>query len=166
MTSYELLKQEMKRRGLTDAQCTSKTAAVVLDIVCQTGMKYTQERDDIIKRENEWDNIRFEKARIESEREAIKSQWQKIDSYVDNLKSYVDVFYKALEETETSEGRDALKRAQMFVNTVDVNTKYDNTAYIIGLASILSCGKTGAIDELRKINKEIPIEVRYPCKRC
>ena len=44
----------------------------------------------------------------------------------------------------------------MFIDSVDVATKYDNTAYIIGLASILSNGSMDAIAELRKINNKLP----------
>ena len=44
----------------------------------------------------------------------------------------------------------------MFINSTDVNTKYDNTAYIIGLASILS-GDTNSspIAQLKKINPKL-----------
>jgi hypothetical protein len=44
----------------------------------------------------------------------------------------------------------------MFVNTVSVETKYDNTAFIIGLAAILSNGRINPISELKKINKKLP----------
>ena len=57
---------------------------------------------------------------------------------------------------DNEEGRDTMRIAQMFVNMVDVDTKYDNTAYIIGLAAILSRGGISAIDELKKINKKLP----------
>ena len=49
-----------------------------------------------------------------------------------------------------------MRRAQMFVNSVDVETKYDNTAFIVALGAILSDGKIGAIEELRKINPRMP----------
>ena len=49
-----------------------------------------------------------------------------------------------------------MRIARMFVNMVDVDTKYDNTAYIIGLAAILSRGGINAIGELKKINKKLP----------
>ena len=66
------------------------------------------------------------------------------------------VFFQAVEECETLEGKDTLKKAQMFVNTVNLNTKYDNTAFIIGLASILAQGNVAPIEELRKINPDVP----------
>ena len=95
---------------------------------------------------------------------ACKSELQQIIQMVDSVadkhyqetRNYIDVFLKAISDCETQEARDALRTAQMFINSVSVDTKYDNTAFIIGLASILSQGKTGAIDELRKINPKIP----------
>ena len=80
----------------------------------------------------------------------------KWDGYIKEWEEYVDKFNKSLEECETAEGRDTLRTAQMFVNTVDIETCYDRTAYIIGLASILSNGRMSAIDELKKINKNLP----------
>lgn len=45
-----------------------------------------------------------------------------------------------------------MRRVQVFKNEVKIDTKYDNTAYIIALGAILSDGAIGAIDELKKIN--------------
>ena len=68
---------------------------------------------------------------------------------------YIKKFLDSIEKCETAEARDTMKTAQMFVNSVDVDTKYDNTAFIIGLASILSNGQINGIDELKKINKNM-----------
>jgi hypothetical protein len=43
----------------------------------------------------------------------------------------------------------------MFVNSVNIDSKYDNTAFIVGLAAILSNGECGAISELKKINPKL-----------
>ena len=48
-----------------------------------------------------------------------------------------------------------MRAAQVFVNAVSVDTKYDNTAFIIGLAAILSKNGIGAMDELKKINSKV-----------
>ena len=77
---------------------------------------------------------------------------------------YVENFFTALETCETDKGRDALRAAQMFVNSVTIDSKYDNTAFIIGLASILSQGNVGPIEELKKINNKIPSPVKW-CNR-
>lgn len=51
------------------------------------------------------------------------------------------LFGKSLEAMETPEARDQLKTAQLFTNTVKIQSKENNTAYIQGLAQIL-CGLT------------------------
>lgn len=60
-------------------------------------------------------------------------------------KSYIDEFNSALEQCETAEGRDTMRLAQMFVNTVNIESAENNTAYINGLACILSNGKCGSL---------------------
>ena len=37
-----------------------------------------------------------------------------------------------------------------------VNTKYDNTAFIVGLAALLEGTRLNAVAELKKINKGLP----------
>ena len=167
VTGLDYLKEEMLKRGYTKQQTESKTVLAVLEILSESNGRYS----DMNRLENEIKDLERKKANLEStiaeyERKAricrsdLESIVQTINAEADKKykaqKEYIDSFFKALDECETQEARDALKTAQMFVNTVDVNTKYDNTAYIIGLASILSQGKTASIDELRKINSKIP----------
>ncbi len=156
MTGLECLKEEMKRRGMNQAQCDSKVAAVVLDILSESGTQFTQEWQDKKDLDDAWYAIEREKNGLHCEEIRLGKARKEIEDYAKNVQDYVERFFAGLAECETDEGRDAMKRAQMFVNTVDPKTAYDNTAFIIGLASILSGGKTAAIDELRKINKKIP----------
>lgn len=160
MTGLECLKKELLARGCSKAQLQSKVIPIILDIVAHSGEQYQQidglqeeikklekRRDDIagqVKRQEV--NFEFIKGRIDDIR---KREWLEAPEYVQE-------FYKALENCETDNGRDAMRCAQMFVNSVSVDTKYDNTAFIIGLSAILSCGKVAAVRELNKINKRIP----------
>lgn len=82
------------------------------------------------------------------------TKW-KMNDYIESYASRGKQPYKALDECETAGGKDMLRLAQMFVNSVDVNSKYDNTAYIIGLAGILSGNKVAPIPELKKINRKL-----------
>lgn len=155
MTGIECLKAEMKARGCTTAQINSKVVCTVLDIISNSGDKYTKAWQDelIIERQIDVAKGRLRRATNELERtkyetEALKKKW-------DEMRTYAEKFNDALAAGETPEARDTMRRAQMFVNSVDVNSKYDNTAYIIGLAAILSDGKCGAIDELKKINPKL-----------
>ena len=163
MTGLDCLREELEKRGLNKAQINSKVAAVVLDVVAQSGDKYTQmwkSEEETSKRECDALNTIMQaehkeielNARIERAERALelcKEKKRQIESYVSKM-------CEALENCETPEGRDTMRIAQMFVNTVNVDTKYDNTAYIIGLAAILSMGGISPIDELKKINKKLP----------
>ena len=189
MTGLDCLKAEMLKRGFTKQQTESKTVVGVLEILTEANGRYS----DMSRLEEEIKQLEYKKYNLEEtsaryEREVLIYQ-NNLNSYIQTIKDeadnaykaqkdYIDLFFKALDGCETPEARDTLKIAQMFVNTVDVDTKYDNTAYIIGLASILSQGKTAPIDELRKINRKIPkfewwgrqslnggVGEKQPCKR-
>lgn len=163
MTGLECLKEEMLKRGCTKGQIDSKLVPIVLDIVAQSGGVY----QDIAKLQDDYE---YQKKRVlamereheksaaayERERRSMQSELRALQDKKRSDLAYIDEFNRALSDCETPEGRDIMRAAQMFVQTVDVDTKYDNTAYIVGLASILSGGHVGAINELRKINKKIP----------
>lgn len=163
MTGLDCLREEMEKRGLSKVQIESKTAAVVLDIVANAGNKYEEiqkQETDATKRLKEIeDSIREHEKDIEYYKRLLskwESEIEKARECRKHCEDYIDEFNKSISECETPEGRDAMRIAQMYVNSVNVDTKYDNTAYIIGLASILSKGNINAIGELQKINKKLP----------
>lgn len=163
MTGLDCLREEMEKRGLKKVQIESRTAAVVLDILANSGDKYEQmqknESDKSAKLKSIESEVRWHEQQLRYLKKAV-DEWnkeaEKAREHRKHCEAYIDEFNKSLQECETAEGRDAMRTAQMFVNTVSVDTKYDNTAYIIGLASILSNWNTNAIDQLKKINKELP----------
>lgn len=159
MTGFDALREELKNRGCNSAQCESKVVGVVLDIVSNNKDLYSklqEEEQTETKRLREIENeIKFTRNKLRS----IQFQCDKLMRDKEWMVDYIQRFNEALAECETPEGRDAMKRAQVFVNSVSVDTKYDNTAFIIGLSAILSEGKIGSIQELKKINPKIP-EVR------
>lgn len=167
MTGLDCLKQELRNRGYKQQQIESKIVVDILDILANSDGKYS----DIHKLEHYIRTMDGEIASMnaqyaKSKRRAAEFE-QKKDEIVKEIndraelcikekKEYIDKFFQAIEECETPEGKDTLKKAQMFVNTVNLNTKYDNTAFIIGLASILAQGNVAPIEELRKINPDVP----------
>lgn len=163
MTGLDCLREEMQKRGLSKAQIESGTAAVVLDILANSGTKYTKmwkEEFDKSKRLKSIEgDIRDSKRELEQLRAVIakceKEEKQALE-HRKHCEDYIDEFNKSIMECESETGRDSMKTAQMFVNTVSVDTKYDNTAFIIGLAAILSNGHINPISELKKINKKLP----------
>lgn len=171
MTGLELFEQEMRTRGCTESQIKSKAVAIALDIISQNKNKYFE---DIRGIEKEIQSLRGEIACYRSEVEHQKSlyeyekkrldecrakQKEFFDDEYNKISEYVKAFYLALEDMETPEQRDALKTAQIFVNSVEINSKYDNTAFIDGLAAILSKGQGAELRELRKVERKIKRKV-------
>ena len=155
MNGLELLREEMKTRGCNTAQYNSKTVAIVLDILSGEGIHaftdiYQAEQDlkaiqeEIERRKRDWSRFwdRFQKRREESEAE--------IERQLDYIKGFND----AMIDAETPEARDAMRTAQVFINSVKVDSKYDNTAFINGLAAILSRGGIGALNRLQKLDPD------------
>lgn len=163
MTSLDCLREELKQRGMNKTQIESAVVAVVLDIVANSGNKYTKiyeaENDASKKLIELKDRIWHAEVELNTVKHAVevmRKEEEELRRRREHFEDYIDKFNKGLNECETAEGRDAMRTAQVYINSVDVDTKYDNTAYIIGLASILSNGKISAIEELQKINKKIP----------
>ena len=169
-TGVDLLRQELIKRGYTKQQAHSKVVMGVLDVLANAGTTYedledaeemlrsvkrqvyqiTPELSDLQrKRSMLWDEIQNLNATIN------QRVWAQLSKVVSEQRDYLKEVMRTLEECETPEGRDTLRKAQMFVNTVDVDTKYDNTAYIIGLSAILSGGKVAPVKQLKKINTKL-----------
>lgn len=163
MTGLDCLRDEMKKRGMTKSQIESNVVAVMLDILANSENKYSEmwrtEAHETERLKEIRKDIRSEEwtlGYLKRERETLEKEVASVKEQRKHCEDYIESFYKSLEKCETQEGRDALRSAQMFINTVNINSKYDNTAFIIGLASILSKGGINAIAELEKINKKLP----------
>lgn len=165
MNGLDFVREEMERRGYSKSQIESKTAAVVVDILTEGRANYLEMVDNESAETRRLESLHHQIR--EAERtvswynatiENLKMKYKGVVAQAEEAQKYIADFNLALLECETDEGRDAMRRAQVFINSVNVDTKYDNTAYIIGLAAILSDGKCGAIEELHKINPKIDIE--------
>lgn len=156
MTGLDCLYEELEKRGFKIWQAkNSKMLPAVLDILANTGTLYSDLHEartqlDILKSQCEGlkNYIHAENVRQALEEKQLRERWEAAEHYVER-------FNASLKACETEEGRDAMRAAQVFVNAVSVDTKYDNTAFIIGLAAILSKNGIGAIDELKKINSKV-----------
>lgn len=149
-TGKELLVDELRERGLTEQQIKSKAVAVVLDVIANDGTdRYlnAKEVDDEIARKNidlrnTASEIKHRKWMIEREIEALKERRDNLEKNIKAMRAefdeYVAEFGKSLEAMETPEQRDRLRTAQIFINSVKVRTDGNNTAYIHGLALLLS----------------------------
>ena len=157
--TLEEIRKKLVEHGLKEQQAKSKTVAMVLDILKGEG-------DDFLKccnleKEIQHAKVRFENARFnaviaENDYKNMKALVEdQTTIYKQKNKAYIDKFFAALNECETPEGRDALRKAQLFENSANIKTVYDNTAYINGLAAILTKGESAIVaDGLEKIDEK------------
>lgn len=168
MTGLELLKQEMLNRGATKAQTESKLVAIVLDILANTGTTYTDlaeahfdlENTKALKENTEREIVALQaeiqnmKARKSIEYRILRSEQEALEQKKAEAERYIEAFNAALENMETEEARDRLRTAQVFMNSVKIDTCYDNTAFINWFGAILAGEKTGGIEAFRKLEPE------------
>lgn len=159
MTGLDCLREELLAKGFNKQQVNSKIFLGTLEVVANSQGKYTdldRLEEDIKKLKSEAEDLNAAVRNLTYFRDTLKKQIsEKIEMEYGPIQEYIDSFFEALKECETPEGRDALKAAQVFVNSCSVNTKYDNTAYIIALGSILSKGGYYPMEELSKVNPTI-----------
>lgn len=162
MTGLDCLREELLAKGFNKQQVNSRIFLGTLEVVANSQGKYTdldRLEKDIKELKSEVEDLNEAVRNLTDLRNTLKTQLsEKIEMEYRPIQEYIDSFFEALKECETPEGRDALKAAQVFVNSCSVNTKYDNTAYIIALGSILSKGGYYPMEELSKVN---PIIRKY-----
>ena len=169
MLDLERLRKDLvEKKGCSKAQANSRAVAKVLDLLTDSGDRYETLDDIESKITSRTESLKYLQERYESSRERVKEISEKIneikadvnktaDARYKQIKEYIDSFYKSLEECETPKGRDLLKVAQVYVNTVQVRTGADNTAFILGLAAILSGGKIATGNEIKKVDPKVPV---------
>ena len=164
----ELLREEMLKRGATKAQVESKKVAMALDILANTGTAYS----DLAKAEEDYklldarrrslkkeidaleDRRSYEYIVLQLEQDKLADKTREAEEHFAEMKSYIEQFNAALESMETEEARDRLRTAQVFVNSIEVKTAYDNTAYINWFGAILAGDKVGGLESFKKINPD------------
>lgn len=166
-SGLECLREEMRKRGCSEQQTNSKAVAIVLDILASANANGEMHiYQDIQTAETQLSNVEREISFALSklgtvERDLVIKKSSAIDEIKQlevakaELDNYIEDFKKSLLECETAEGRDRLRAAQMYINTVTVKTCYDNTAFITCLGAILTGQSIGIVKELKKINPEL-----------
>lgn len=186
MTGIELMREKMLEKGMNKAQTTAKAVTVILEILAESQghefldiwekEKETEElekRLDLLKSSaknyaegalREKKDYYFWKEKAKNAHQEWIDKTEKLEVELEtkrnriiaDTKEYMEKFNKMLTACETEQGRDMLRTAQFFVNNVNIDTKYDNTAYIAGLAAILSKGSINSLEALSKINTKLP----------
>ncbi len=158
MTGLECLQDELVKCGFSRQQAKSKTVVATLNILAGSNGKFL-EIDRLLEEESSLkirvEDLKRQVVQIQQTRDSlVASLKREEESFNNDVQAYVQRFYEALWNCETKEGRDVLRMAQLFMNTVSIDTVYDNTAFINGLASILTRGNACNIDQLKPISKQ------------
>lgn len=172
----EMFRTKAREAGIRETIINSKCFETCLMFCIEAGegitgidfMKWKDEVEaDVVRREAE---VSDREHRVNQRENEIAWRDQFVNSGIKRLLTESNSELKArqdelrellakLDECETAESRDLMKRAQLFIDSVNVETKYDNTAYIAALGAILSApGSFDCIGELKKINRKVPFE--------
>lgn len=166
--SRKFLQEELRALGAKENQINSKVVDYMLTALTnnRSFLESFDIQQEIDERKRELRGIEHditEKRRYMAELgEYHTSTLNLISERKQSLEKYIDDFNNSLNNTETPEGRDRLRAAQYFVNSVKIESKYDNTAFIGGLAAILCGAQIDPVGELRKINPRLFISELEP----
>ena len=166
--SRKCLQEELRRLGAKENQINSKIVDYMLTALTndESFLESFDIQQEIIERKRELrgieQDIKQKRQYMAELGENYKSTLNMISERKQSLEKYAEDFNNSLNNTETSEGRDHLRAAQYFVNSVDRKSKYDNTAFIVGLAAILCGAQIDPVGELRKINPRLFISELEP----
>lgn len=169
-SDLDRIREALRKKGLYGQQLYTKTLPVLLDVIAEKSLDCNGSPFlDIYEAERKLKDLNTQIERKTEALEELKQTEANVRKAIllarEQDYEYIESFYKSLESCETPEAKDNMRIAQMYVNSVEINTKYDNTAFIIGLASILSGGKMEPIEELKKINKKISSSFPYVIKQ-
>lgn len=162
--TYEEVKEELIRRGLPKSSVESKYVPQVLDIVYGTDffVKLSELEAEVAYQERK---LALLNRRITNASEAYTKSLYTSKEEIDGCIDYIQGWYEDLCICETPQERDKMKIAQTFVNTCEVKTCYDNTAFITGLGAILSGETMTPIETLKSINPGLFSKMEIPPKQ-
>ena len=167
MSGIELLRERLTELGLNKAATHNKavelTVAVIAngdDVDATIAFKELLDQyrisSDVLKCKQAALNDKlselsiYERSLSEKEKEISKSS-RILEEQRIQLTQMIDDFKDCLCECETAEGRDAARKAAFFIANTNVNTAYDNTAFINGLAALLSDTQSNLPDNIKKV---------------
>lgn len=172
----DCLKEELAKMGFSKSQIESKVVPAVLAIVAQDKDLYCNieaEREELHRLADAIDNLKAVWHSLDDQCEVLKKKRDALQTEYDEAfnaayvqaKHYIQSFNESLQQCETPEGRDAMKRAQVFVNSVSIDTPANNTAFIAGLATILTDGAFSYVDKLQKVEENVVERKKNPKSR-
>ena len=133
--TFEEMQSEMKKRGATRQGTNGVTARMCYDILSGAGTVF----EDILKAEKDLDEIK-------RACERARRFWSRDLEALKELERTLRELSATLQEAQTEEAKDRIRLAEYFKANCERNTKYDNTAFINGLAAILAGKKPEAAE--------------------
>ena len=166
--SLKRLREILKGLGCNGANVLSKAVTLTYGILTKCDKEQLREAERLgdeissmeyrIKQLKEQRDYALEEAKEKNLQETIRLQ--KKESELNDKAEKIEEEQKKLSElaerinnAADQETKSKIIMAQWFRDNVDVKTAYDNTAFIVGLASVL--GSPAAIDQIQEINPKL-----------
>lgn len=167
MNKLDTLREELRKRGFKEIQIKSKMVPTILDIMLNPENKYTAIWEKEINETNKLIEIQ---EKIKKSEEYLKTlndntcelsrknakTWAAIEDRIEHMQMYINEFYKTIKMCDTDEGRDTMRKIQVYLDLVDNSRSGDNAAYINGLARILSQGRLEKDFEFKRVTRNPP----------
>ena len=161
----DCLKEELIKRGAKKKQVESEVVAMTLDILAETGNSYSdltalREEEKALKSSIAKMEVRIKgleneesvaQKRLDAVKNSLRDETKALSDFqqkkIAEIEAYIERFNQSLKACESDEGRDLMRRAQIFVNTCErmMETPQNKTAYINALGNILSGKPVGDI---------------------
>lgn len=167
MSGIELIRERLTELGLNKAATHNKgvelTVAIIAngdDVDATIAFKelideyhisfntLNSERAELNRKQRE---LSLYEKHLSEEKERISKSSRILEEQRIQLTHMIDDFKDCLCECETAEGRDAARKTAFYIANTNVNTAYDNTAFINGLAVLLSDTQSNLPDNIKKV---------------
>ena len=166
MSGIELIRERLAELGLKKnvihSNAVELTIAVIAngdDVDATIAFKellhqYYVSSNDLTRKQAELSakqrNLSIYEKHLSEEKERISKSSRILEEQRNQFSQMIDEFKNCLCECETAEGRDAARKAAFYIANTNVNTAYDNTAFIYGLAALLSDTQSNLPDNIKK----------------
>jgi hypothetical protein len=165
MNKLDTLREELRKRHFKEIQIKSKLVPTILDIILNPDNKYTEIWEEEINETNKLIEIQEKIRKSEENLKTLNDNTRElsrknaetmltIEDRIGYMQAYINEFYKTIKTCDTDEGRDTMRKVQVYLDLVD-NSR-SNDAYINGLARILSQGRLEKDFEFKRVTRTPP----------
>lgn len=142
MGELERVRNEMIKRGCSKSMTESKSVAVVLDIINETGSQFkdfVDEEKELEEAERRLNREQFNfQIKMSDAKYELDKRGKVLDARERELNEFANELAEKLEQLETKEARDRVRLAHFYMKYAKPTNGYEKTAFIKGLSYILS----------------------------